>query len=254
MKTTMSGPINNFHDVIIHEYKPNETIVSECALNDRFFVILRGEAEIFQNNKSIRILKDGDIFGLENFYLNRTYTTSAVAVTPTRIAIYPTNMIREIIYNRPSLTEKILQSIMTQLEQTTQVAEEHIPLENIVDINEIIYHDGDIIIEEGTTGTDIYQLIETERGLLVTRDGKEVGTITHPGEYFGELSALLKQKRAATVRSLGRSVVKVFPGDNLEVLLNTYPVLAKILIETLAQRLIKADIKITDLSQGITHI
>ncbi len=238
----------NLQDLIVREYKSRELIVAEYDANDRFFVILSGEVEIFQNKKSIRMLKEGDIFGLEYFYLNRPYTTSAMALTATRIATYPTNMIKDIIYNRPQLIEKILQSVMTQLEQTTQIAEENIPLENVVDLTEQIFHDGDVLIEEGSSGSEIYQLIESEKGLQVTINGKEVGTITRPNEYFGEMSAILKQPRSATVRSIGRSVVKVFPCDNLDELFVSYPQLSKVIIDTLAQRLIDANIKIADLT------
>ena len=238
------------HDAVIREYKPRELIVAEADPIDRFFVILKGQVEIYQNRKSIRILKEGDIFGLENFYLNRPYTTSAYSLSDSLIATYPTRLIQDIIYNRPQLTEKILQSVMTQLEQTTQVAEEYIPLENVVDITELIFHAGDIIIKEGDAEFDIYQLLESDQGLLVTKGGKEVGRISRPGEYFGELSPILKQPRTATVTSLGRSVVKVFSGDNLENILLAYPHLAKVIIDTLAKRLTAANVLIADSSRG----
>ncbi len=236
-------PTDTLNDINIREFRPKEIIVAEADPCDRFYVILKGEVEILQNKKSIRVLKEGDIFGLENFYLNRPYTTAACCLTAARIATYPAKLIKDIIYNRPQLTEKILQSVMTQLEQTTQIAEEHIPRENVVDITitELVFHAGDVIIEEGTNSCDIYQLLDSEKGLLVTKDGTEVGKISKPGEYFGELSTILKQQRTATVRSLGRSVVKVFSGDNLEVILTTYPHLAKVIIDTLAKRLIAAN-------------
>jgi CRP-like cAMP-binding protein len=246
----METKTDTSHDVIIREYKPRELIVAEADPSNRFYVILKGEVEIFQNKKSIRVLKEGDIFGLENFYLNRTYTTSAYSLSISRIATYPTKLIRDIIYNRPQLTEKILQSVMTQLEQTTQIAEEYIPLENVVDITELIFHKGDVIIQEGTAGIDIYQLVESDKGLLVTKGGSEVGRINRAGEYFGELSPILKQPRTATVLSLGRSVVKVFSGDNLEQILLAYPHLAKVIIDTLAKRLTAANVMIADLSTG----
>jgi len=179
--------------VIIREYKPREIVIPEGASNDRFFVILQGNVEILQNNKSIRVLADGDVFGIENYYLDRPYTTSAVAITNSRIAAYHTNRIKEIIYDRPQLIEQMLSSIMRQLEQTTQVAEENIPFENVVDINETIFKNGDVIIEEGTEGTEIFRLMESQKGLQVTKGGKEVGIITKQGEFFGEMSAILKQ-------------------------------------------------------------
>jgi CRP-like cAMP-binding protein len=93
-------------------------------------------------------------------------------------------------------------------------------------------------------------LVESEKGLLVSREGKEVGRITQPGEYFGEMSSLLNLKRTATVSSMGKSVVQIFPGDNLEATLAAYPSLAKKIIDTLASRLIDANRRITELSNG----
>jgi CRP-like cAMP-binding protein len=232
----------------VKEYPPKQIIVSEGQDNKYFYVILKGDVEISQNDKTIRILKEGDVFGLENHYLKRPYTTTSRALTHARIAAYPSLLIKEIIYNRPQLAEMILNSIMQQLEQTTQVAEENISIEGYVDINEQIFEDGEIILEEGSTGVDFYKLISTERGLLVTKDGKEVGKITQPGEYFGEMSSLLDQRRTATIRSIGKSVVQVFPGDDLETILMGYPDLAKKLIDTLAYRLAEANKKIAELS------
>ena len=85
-------------------------------------------------------------------------------------------------------------------------------------------------------------------GLKVSIKGKEVARMIEPGEYFGEMSSLLNQARTATVTSLGRSVVQVFPGEDLELTLLHYPRLSKKIIDTLASRLAKASIKITDLS------
>jgi CRP-like cAMP-binding protein len=73
--------------------------------------------------------------------------------------------------------------------------------------------------------------------------------ITRPGEYFGEMSSLLNQERTATVTSLGRSVVQVFPGGNLEATLCANPQLSKKIIDTLALRLAEASKRITELQQ-----
>lgn len=230
-------------EVKIREYKPREIIVAEGSPNDRFFVILQGNVEILQNNKSIRVLKDGDVFGIENYYLNRAYTTSAISMTKSRVAAYDTIMIKDFIYDRPQLIQQILESAMRQLEQTTEVAEENISFESVININENIFHDGEIIIEEGYDDKDIYCLVETEGGLLVTKEGKEVGKITQPGEIFGEMSSILNEKRNTTIRSIGRSVIQVFSGENLQSILESYPQLSIRIINTLAKRLNEANDK-----------
>jgi CRP-like cAMP-binding protein len=228
----------------IQEYAPGKIIVSEGETREGLYVILDGSVEIFQNKRSIRVLQDGDVFGLESILLKKCCTVTAQALSPSRIAIYQKKVLEEIISANSQVATQIIKSLVAQLEQTTQAAAEHIPLGGFVDFHERIYQDGEIIIAEGTTGKEIYQLVECEKGLKVSIKGKEVARMTRPGEYFGEMSSLLNQARTATVTSLGRSVVQVFPGEDLESTLLHYPQLSKSIIDTLASRLAKASEKI----------
>ena len=108
------------------------------------------------------------------------------------------------------------------------------------------YRDGDIIIEDGTYGTEVYKLCQTEQGLEVLKKDVRVGMITKPGEYFGEMSFILNEPRSATIRSVGRSVVEVIPvqDGNLERLISENPEVANRIITTLAERLKKANLLI----------
>jgi CRP-like cAMP-binding protein len=228
----------------IQEYAPGNIIVSEGEKREGLYVILDGSVEIFQNKRSIRVLQDGDVFGLESIFLQKCCSVTAKALSPSRIAVYQKNVLEDIISGNSQVVTQIIKSLAAQLEQTTQAAAEHIPLGGFVDFHERIYQDGEIIIEEGTSGREIYQLVESERGLKVSIKGKEVACMTQPGEYFGEMSSLLNQARTATVTSLGRSVVQVFPGEDLELTLLHYPRLSKKIIDTLASRLAKASERI----------
>ena len=230
----------------IQEYAPGNIIVSEGEKKEGLYVILDGSVEIFQNKRSIRVLEDGDVFGLESIFLQKSCTVTVKALSPSRIAVYPKNVLEEIISGSSQVATQIIKSLVAQLEQTTQAAAEHIPLGGFVDFHERIFQDGEVIIEEGTSGKEIYQLVESEGGLLVSIKGKEVARMTQPGEYFGEMSSLLNQTRTATVTSQGRSVVQVFPGEDLESTLLHYPRLSKKIIDTLASRLAKASERIAD--------
>ena len=231
----------------VQEYAPGAIVASEGEEKDVFYVILQGEVEIFQNKKSIRVLQDGDVFGLENVYVYKCCSTTAKTLNHSRIASYHRNAIEQILHTKPQVTAQMIASLLAQLEQTTQVAQEHMPSGGMVDFRERIYQEGDVIIEEGSPGKEIYLLVASERGLSISLAGKEVGKITRPGEYFGEMSSLLNQKRTATVISLGRSVVQVFPGENLENTLFANPELAKKMIDTLASRLAETSKRITEL-------
>jgi CRP-like cAMP-binding protein len=228
----------------IREYAPGNIITSEGETGDVFYVILEGAVEIFQNKRSIRVLQEGDVFALESVLLHKSCTATAKALSRSRISSYHKDVLEEIISGKPQVTTQIINSLVAQLEQTTQAAAEHIPLGGFVDFHQRIYQDGEVIIEEGASGKEIYQLVESEGGLLVSIEGREVARMNQPGEYFGEMSSLLNQKRTATVTSQGRSVVQVFPGEDLESTLLNYPQLSKKIIDTLASRLAKASERI----------
>ena len=108
--------------------------------------------------------------------------------------------------------------------------------------DEQVYEDGDLIIKEGNTDKNFYKLIQG--CLVVTKNGIMVGEISQPSEYFGEMSALTNEPRTATIRSKGKSIVKVFPGDKLPEVLEKYPEIATHIVTTLAKRLNEANNRI----------
>lgn len=239
------------HDVDIRYYAPLDIIIAEGAPADYFYVVLQGTVEISQNLKPIRTLRDGDVFGLENYYRRRPYTTTASAITNARIAAYRSETIREILFAHPILTEQIFSSVMGQLEQTTTMAEENIPFDLFTPARERVYRDGEVIVAENETGNEIYRLIEAQHGLRVTCKGREIGTITRPGEFFGEMSPILRQPRSATVTAMGRCRVQVFVVNNFAEDLRRYPDLALDIIGTLAMRLREANRRLAEAGPAV---
>ena len=105
--------------------------------------------------------------------------------------------------------------------------------------DELVFEDGDLIIREGNTDKNFYKLLQG--ALVIVKNGRVVGEVTQPEEYFGEMSALLNQPRVATIKSRGKSVVKVFPGERLKETLENHPAIALRIITSLNSRLSEAD-------------
>jgi CRP-like cAMP-binding protein len=230
--------------VEVREYRPGEVIVREGSPNTYFYAILQGEVQIYQLDKPIRILSERDVFGLENYYRGILYSTTAKATKASRIAIYEPEHIDEIAYAKPALATMVMRSAYLQLEQTTSIAEANIPYSETINLDLKEYDDGQVIIEEGTNGTEIYKLYQTEGGLEVLKKDVRIGVITKPGEYFGEMSFILNEPRSATIRSLGKSIIEVIPvhDGGLERLINENPEVANRIITTLAERLKKVNL------------
>lgn len=232
--------------VDVREYRPGEIIVREGSSHEYFYAILQGEVQIYQLDKPIRILSDHDVFGLENYYRDIPYSTTAKATKTSRIATYESAFIEDIVFSKPGLVTMLLRSAFLQLEQTTSVAESNIPYSETINLDIREYEDGQTIIEDGTYGTEIFKLFQTEGGLEVLKEGVRVGLITNPGEYFGEMSFILNEPRSATIRSVGKSVVEVFPVQEggLERLIQENPEIGNKIITTLAERLKQANLLI----------
>ena len=230
--------------VEVREYRPGEIIVREGASNRYFYAILKGEVQIYQLDKPIRILTDKDVFGLENYYRGIPYSTTAKATKTSRIATYESELIDEIAYAKPALATTVMRSAFLQLEQTTSIAEANISYSETIILDLKEYEDGQIVIEEGTSGTEIYKLYQTEGGLEVLKKGVRIGIISKAGEYFGEMSFILNEPRSATIRSIGKSVVEVIPvhDGGLERLINENSEVANRIITTLAERLKKMNL------------
>ena len=236
---------SNFIQAIgVKEYQPGEIIVREGDPNEYFYVILDGEVRISQLDKTIRLLSDRDVFGLENYFRGNNYSTTARARKTSRIATYRCEHIEEIAYTNPSLVSTILQSAYMQLEQTTSIAEANIPYTEVINLDVREYANGDLIISEDTYGTEIFRLTQTDGGLEVSKKGKPIAVISKTGEYFGEMSFILGEPRSATIRSIGRSVVEVMTVEDggFEKILHENPDIADKIIAGLAKRLNEANL------------
>ena len=72
----------------------------------------------------------------------------------------------------------------------------------VLDQAEVVEVDaGEVVVEEGTAGSDLYVLLSGTADVTIRLDGAgtlDVGTL-RAGDSFGELGALLRERRAATV-------------------------------------------------------
>jgi len=103
------------------------------------------------------------------------------------------------------------------------------------------YSRGEIIIREGEQGKALYLLKSGRLGIL--KSDRLVAEITNPGTLFGETSMLLDQPRSATVKALTPCVVEVYE-VGINELLGNQPQIIRLILESLAERLIEATNKL----------
>ncbi len=102
-------------------------------------------------------------------------------------------------------------------------------------MNEYSFAPGESIVTEGGTAYGLYVI--AEGAVEVIRrdsDGDRNLRRMGPGEHFGELALLTKQRRTATVRALDRTVCYLLTSMRFDKLMDTQPALTKALCKTLA--------------------
>jgi len=110
------------------------------------------------------------------------------------------------------------------------------------------YDDGDVLIREGNTDNDFFELMQG--AVIVVKGGKKIAEITQPGAYFGEMSAISGEARSASILSKGRSTVRRFPGDKISEVFENHPDVTKHLFRTLVSRLEHSNAIIMKLANG----
>ncbi len=139
---------------------------------------------------------------------------------------------------------------MTSIEEVlrrTVVTEESLPAYLVQpDIEE--YENGETIIRQNNNDIDFFKLVSG--AVAVVRDGKKIAEITEPGEYFGEMSAVSREPRSASILAIGRTRIKRFPGDKLGEVIEKYPDVARYLFKTVINRLGSANNIIVKLASG----
>lgn len=229
----------------IHTYRAGDEIVQEGDLSLFFYVLLSGQVRISQQGKKLRLLEDQDIFGLESVVFQKPSPYSARAVAKSRVAAYGTQALDYFIRETPRMIQTVLTSTLQQLMQTSRHFVQESELFSLEDVRVNFYSNGDVIIDEGSVGTEFYRLVSTQGGLNVSIHGKTISRIERPGEFFGEMAGLLSLPRQATVTSLGDSVVEVYSIEDLDVIIKDYPEIALQMMRTLVARLIDVNRQLT---------
>jgi len=148
---------------------------------------------------------------------------------------------------------KVRQGLTTldQVLEKTILQKESLPA-YLLNPDEMVFENGDIIIKEGNTDTNFFKLIQ---GCLeVVKGNEKIAEISQPDSYFGEMSALLGGKRTATIKSVGKSIIKVFPGDKLMETLEGYPEISKQIVTTLVMRLEETNRRLIEVVHEKTEV
>jgi len=106
------------------------------------------------------------------------------------------------------------------------------------------------ILNENETSDDVYFIVEGNVGIFgFAETGRVISYASlEPGEYFGELAAIDKQPRSATVIANTPSVVAVLSGGEFRRLIKSNPEIAYAVMEKLARVIRLSNLHLLDFS------
>lgn len=86
-----------------------------------------------------------------------------------------------------------------------------------------IYMPGDLIIQEGKKGTEMFFLTEGVAEILIKKENKLLSIILSKGAYFGEIALITNSMRTSDVKAIDFCIVEIFTKDDYELLKQQYP-------------------------------
>ena len=116
---------------------------------------------------------------------------------------------------------------------------------------ELEFEDGDVIVEEGEPGTEMF--IVQEGAVEVVRslpDEPMLLATLGRGEFFGEMSLLESEPRSATVRAVGKTKVLVLKRGGLLLKIRRDPTFALEMLQHMSRRLRFLNQQIGELLEG----
>ncbi len=113
------------------------------------------------------------------------------------------------------------------------------------------FQQGQIIFQEGSTGRELYLIVEGTIEVVKGRGADEMVLARHgQGDFFGEMSFIEDNPRFATIRALEPTRLLEFSEQNLRSVLLRQPRLLYGMVQELSSRLRKADMQmIADLQR-----
>ena len=116
-----------------------------------------------------------------------------------------------------------------------------------------VFHDGDVIVREGSPGENMYVVLAGRAEVLAGPVGSESRVaVLEAGDFFGEMSLFDREVRSATVRALGE--VRMLTVDRRTLLSRIHedPSLAFKMLERMSARVRDLNALVGQLRSGVS--
>jgi CRP-like cAMP-binding protein len=230
-------------------FEPGDLIISEGDHGDSFYVITRGMAVVTKRDpmgKEIEVaeLGEGNFFGEFAFLAESDRRASVRAKAELEVLEFSRGKLDDLINEYPRVKDVMLEFYRERVMKTLLATS---PL--FQPFNEQEKHDlmvkfeytetpKDVsVITEGTDGDGLYLIMNGEVTVTKKADGKVVELAKlREGEFFGEMSLLMRQKTTATVTTSQKTGLFKLPKSVFNEVILTHPQILEVIADFSDQR------------------
>lgn len=231
-------------------YEPGNLIICEGDHGDSFYVITHGVATVTKKDPrgqaiAVAELGEGNFFGEFAFLADSDRRASVVAKTELEVLEFSRAKLDELIHEHPRVKEVMLQfyreRVMNTLLAISPLFQPFNEQEKQALIHKFEFSEvpaNTVVIRENTEGNGLYLIMSGEVEVSkLGPDGKPV-ILAHlrEGEFFGEMSLLLRQKTTATVRTTLKTSLFKLPKAIFNEVILTHPQILEVIADFSDQR------------------
>ncbi|XP_012993908.2 cGMP-dependent protein kinase 1 isoform X1 [Esox lucius] len=185
------------------DIKPGNNVIKEGTEGDSMYIVAAGELLVSQTGQNLRTLTCGDVFGELAILYNCKRTATVKAKTMVRLWCIERNTYRTIMTNKSRKKREQLMGFLKTSRTLNTLNDRQ--LSKIIDsMEEVKYHNNDVIVREGEEGNTFYIILKGE--VLVTKmmngQQKQIRKMGK-GEHFGELALIREILRTASCTAVG---------------------------------------------------
>lgn len=208
------------------------------------YIIKEGVVSYTSLERTLYFYDQGDLAGVEN------YCCHEFGNLITDFAVVADSYRYEDVFSQvssdPELSKIWTDLLTTRLGMLNTILACSIKEAIDTDPDLLTYEEGDLVIEQGTMGTDVYTLVEGTMEVFV--DGVSVGVIL-PDEIFGAMAALTETPRSATVVASELAMVLKLPKERFVDLMAARPHTVLKMVEDVSKKVISLNERVVELTK-----
>lgn len=212
------------------ELTANESLFGHPQRTGCFFIVLQGTLQCTYKDNLVAIYEPGDLVGFgSHFEKSQCRVFSDFSA---KVERYSRAEVFELIANNPEARELFLELLAHHAELYAMALTTALKPEGRASPDLRGFPKGTVIIEEGTPGNEVFNMVEGSAEVFVK--GVKVGQVLK-GEIFGAIAALTGGMRTASVVAAEDCLALVLPKENFAQLIASRPNTALRMVEDMAR-------------------